>query len=140
MRALYALLLLGACAQAVAPVAPDNSASVTVSSGGIMGWFTSTVYVDDRVLAKRFDQGKDSPETTTVVQGAYARAVAVIAAEGAATLAHAKPGPEVCMDYGTDLVRIEPPTAAFDKVASDCPDAAVTALISHVLAAMAPAE
>ena len=42
------------------------------------------------------------------------------------------------MDYGTDLVRIEPPTQAFDMVAMDCPDEAMIALMTHVLAALAP--
>ena len=36
----------------------------------------------------------------------------------------------------SDFVRANPPIAGFDQIATSCPDAAVTALMDHVLAAL----
>jgi hypothetical protein len=137
MKRLGVLLLLAGCAT---PVPPDYSAGVIVTSSGELGMFTTRVYVDDRVMEKQFnpDPKLSLPETSRVVPGAYARTMAVIAAEGPAAIAANTGGVEVCADYGFDMVRIEPATPAFDSLSDDCPDAALTRLMRQVLAAIEP--
>jgi hypothetical protein len=128
------LPLLAACAHAPAP---DNSAAVVVSSYGLLGRFTTIVYVDDRVTVKRFDPDMEVPQTVRVVPGAYARALAVVLANGPEAQAKASGGIEVCADYGSDIVRLEPPLPEFDMLTDDCPDPAITALMAQVLDAVA---
>jgi hypothetical protein len=133
MRALFALPLLAACAQA--PV-PDNSASVSVTSAGSLGRFKTVVYVDDRVSEQRFDQDGQVRQTERVIPGAYARALAVVLAKGPEALFKASGGIEVCLDYGADVVRLDPPRPEFGMLRDDCPDPAITALMAQVLDAV----
>jgi hypothetical protein len=131
MRRILVLLLLAACTPVT--VAEDLP-TITVSSG-FQVQSTTTIRADDRVEEHFVGLGR--PDTQRVVPGVYARAGAVIAAEGPDTKAHVKPVATICMDYGTDLVRANPPIAGFDSVAVNCPDDAVNALMAAVLAAVA---
>jgi hypothetical protein len=134
VRALFALPLLAACAQA--PV-PDNSASVSVASVGSLGRFKTVVYVDDRVSEQRFDQDGQVRQTERVIPGAYVRALGAVLANGPEAQAKASGGIEVCLDYGADMVRLDPPRPEFDMLRDDCPDPAITALMAQVLDAVA---
>ena len=135
MRALWLLLLLAACAQAPEP---DNSAAVVITSSDELGRFTTIVYVDDRVTEKRFDPERDVPQTVRVIPGAYARALAVVLTNGPGAKAKASGGIEVCVDYGADMVRLDPPRPEFDMLRDDCPDSAITGLMTEVLDAVGP--
>ena len=135
-------LFLSGCLVIEDKAPPDlilrNSASIQVSSGGILGQSSTTIFGDDRVVVQNFDYGKSAPPRETYVPGAFERASAVIRAEGARTTAKVTPDALICMDYGTDLVQATPPIAGFDSVSAGCPNDAVNALLSHVLAAIAP--
>ena len=131
------LLLLVACSPA--PDAPPTStAMIAVSSGGMLGQSGTQIFGDDRVVVTGFDYGRATKPTEHVIPGAYARAAAVIRAEGPGTKAQYKSPPQICMDYGTDVVQATPPIAGFDQVSAGCPDDAVLALLAHVQGAIAP--
>ncbi|MBC7740456.1 MAG: hypothetical protein H7245_25365, partial [Candidatus Saccharibacteria bacterium] len=79
-----ALPFLSGCLVNRAP--PDliamNSASIQVSSGGMLGQSSTTVFGNDRVVVQNFDYGKSTPPRETYVPGAFDRASSVIQAEG----------------------------------------------------------
>lgn len=93
---------------------------------------------DDSVAEAPTVPGMARPASLRVVPGAFARARAVILAEGPQARLAAKPGPEVCLDYGLDKITISPPLPDFDVLVADCPDPAVLSLAQAVLAAVDP--
>ncbi len=136
MRLLGLMLGLAACVpvEVPPPLVPEV---IEVASGGMLGQTRTLIYGNDWVITQVSGLDDTQKGRGKTVPGAYARAAAVIAAEGGDTLARVQHGPEVCMDYGADIVQASPPIAGFERVVSDCPDAAVTALMGHVLAALA---
>ena len=130
-------VLLAACTpETDAP--PLATAMIAISSGGMLGQSGTQVFGDDRVITSSFNYGRAAKPVERVIPGAYARAAAVIRAEGRQAKAQARPQAQICMDYGTDLVQALPPIAGFDQLSSTCPDDAVMALLTHVQAAIAP--
>ena len=131
------LVVLAGCTPAPdAP--PEATAMIAVSSGGMLGQSGMQIFGDDRVITTSFDYGRAGKPVEQVMPGAYARAAAVIRAEGRTAKAQYKPQLQLCMDYGTDVVQATPPIAGFDQISAACPDDAVMALLTHVQAAIAP--
>lgn len=133
MKKLAILLILAACGPAA--VAYEMT-TITISSGGFLGQSTTTIRADD-LVAEHF-VGMGRPDSQRVVPGAFTRALAVIEAEGPATAAKVKADGMICMDYGTDLVRIDPRLADFWMVTDDCPSEALHGFMTGVLAAVDP--
>ena len=134
------LILLAACQTTpVIDAPPEGTAMIEVANGGSMFGSSSTrIYADGTTVQDSATAG--GKPLHTVQKGApdaYNAAAAVIMAEGKRTKAAMKPHPDICMDYGSDSVRADPPIAGFDQVSSSCPDDAVTALMDHVLASIA---
>ncbi len=130
-------LLLAACTPATdAP--PLATMMIAISSGGMLGQSGTQVFGDDRVITTSFNYGRAAKPVEQVIPGAYARAAAVIRAEGRSTKTAAKPQAQLCMDYGTAVVQAIPPIAGFDQISAGCPDDAVMALLTHVQTAIAP--
>ena len=147
LPALCLLIPLAACetspSGATPPAGPGLSAAglamIEVSSGSPFSGLTTTRIYADGTMVTDTDGGGRKPQHSQR-QGdpsAFAAAAAVIATEGLRTKAAMKPQPDMCLDYGSDAVRADPPIAGFDQVYTGCPDAAVTALMDHVLAALA---
>ncbi len=113
---------------------------IEVASGGSMFGSNSTrIYADGTVALDIATVGYTPMHWVQQGRpGAYAAAAAIIATEGKRTKAALKPDTEICPDYGSDAVRADPPIAGFDYVASSCPNDAVTALMDHILSAVAP--
>lgn len=131
------LLLLAACTDA-APVMPPVEAVIEVTSSGFSGGSATQIFADGRIIQTTIAPGGSSSSTIThATPASFAAASAVIAAEGRRTKAAFRPQPQQCLDYGIDLVRADPPIAGFDQVSTGCPDAVVSALMAHVLAALA---
>lgn len=131
--ALLAAMLLPSCA---AQTPAEGTAMIEVSSGNYISTTRTRIYADGTVMTETSGSGK-TRTGHLIAPDAFAAAAAVIATEGVATRAAHVAGEEVCMDYGTDLVRAVPPIAGFDLVATQCPDPAINALMSHVLASIA---
>lgn len=130
------LALAGCVAE---PPPPQTSAYVEVSSGGAFSGSTSTrVHADDRVetiVSGPFGKGQQ----TTVVQGRaglYQDMLALFRAEAPAVAAR-QGDDRGCEDYGSDLVRIEPPASGISAVSADCPDPAVSAFQRRMLGVIA---
>ncbi|MBC7479436.1 MAG: hypothetical protein H7317_15310 [Pseudorhodobacter sp.] len=136
LPAIACLLLIACSPQPEAP--PKATAMIAVSTGGMLGQSGTQIYGDDRVVTTSFDYGRPAKPSEQGIPGAFARAAAVIRAEGPATKAQYQPPPQICMDYGNDIVQATPPIAGFDQVSASCPDDAVLALLAHVQAAIAP--
>ena len=134
-------VLVSAC-DAVPPTEPPtepptDTAVITVASGSFFGSSSTQIFADGTLIGTTASDGK--PPVRVVQQGgpgAYAKAAAVLAAEGAATKRAIKPHAQQCLDYGMDQVSATPPVAGFDQASSACPDAAMSALMSHVLATL----
>ena len=111
---------------------------ITVASGSFFGSTSTQIYADGTVVLETVRPDKPGlHRVQKATPQAFVAAAAVIAAEGAKTKAAVKPEAAQCLDYGTDLVTASPAIAGFDGVSANCPDAAVTALMDHVLAALA---
>ena len=116
---------------------PSGIPRITVSSGNFTGFTSTVIFVDGTV-----ETGSGTPQAPVYKirhtnSDAFIAAAKVIAADGPKTRAALKPAAAPCLDYGTDVVRADPPIAGFDQVAVQCPDPAVAALMSHVLSAIA---
>lgn len=136
MTRLSALLLLAACA--TSGPAP-GTAMITVASGGFFGSSSTQIFADGTLVGRQATPGK--APITRVQHGspaAYAKAATVLAAEGAETRRRMKDQTVQCLDYGTDQITATPPVAGFDHLAAGCPDQALSDLMSHVLATLAP--
>lgn len=132
--AFAAILVLFACTPLPAPGTPQ----ITVASASFHGSTSTRIFADGTLIAITANPGKPPVQTVqTSTPDAYARAAAVIAAEGAATKLALKRQTDQCLDYGTDQVTASRPIAGFDQVSTACPDPAMTALMDHVLAALA---
>jgi hypothetical protein len=129
MKKLALLVLVAACAPTV-----SASEKIVIAANGSR----VTVTADDLVVEEPTIPGMLRPATARTIPGAFGRARAVVVAKGPAARAAARPGPEVCADYGEDIVAITPPLPDFDFLAADCPDPAVLALAEAVRAALDP--
>ena len=133
--ALLPLLVLAGCAPP--PPAP-GLAVIVVSSSSFHGSASTQIFADGTRI-EDVDRAEDGPPSHSVTQGSpgvYTKAAAVLARAGLTAKAAMKPHPDLCLDYGTDLVRAVPPIAGFDLVRTQCPDAAVSELMAEVLAAL----
>lgn len=137
---LLAVLCLAGCAIQDNPppdLVPAATASITLSTGGMLGQTSTTIFGNDWVVVQDFNYGKLSPSEGRTVSGAFARAALLIRSEGKRVKAGVVPDAQICMDYGTDMVRASPPISGFDAVSATCPNKAVTALIANLLTAVA---
>lgn len=135
-RALALPMLLAGCLAAQTPEQQEHR-SIIVTSSGELGRFVKEIRPDDTVILTGYSPVPPAPPITTVVPGAYERALAVLRADGLATVAAVVPDADAdCPDYGFDLVRIDPPTPWFDAVSAECPQPALTALMRDLLAAV----
>lgn len=139
LRPLALLFLLSACETTPATDSPPPAnAMIEVASGSFFGSSATQIFADGRII--QFTGAPGHAPTQVAQQGtpdAYTAAAAVIAAEGRHTKATQKIHAEQCLDYGSDSVRAVPPIGGFDGVSTGCPDAAVTALMDHVLSSLA---
>lgn len=128
-------LVVSACTE---PASLPSAGEILVASGGFFGSSSTQIFSDGTVITTSAEPGKAPIRSIThATPDVYRRAAAVLAAEGAATLHAIKPQKLQCLDYGIDQVSASPPIAGFDKAVSACPDAALSALMSHVLATLA---
>ena len=129
-------LLLLACTP-VPDLSPKATDMIAVSSGGMLGQSGTQIFGDDRVVTSSFNYGRAATPAQQTIPGAFARAAAVIRAEGRRIKAEVEPEVLLCMDYGTDLVQAVPPIAGFDNVAVSCPNDTVSKLMADVLGSLA---
>ncbi len=133
---LVVALLLSAC-DAVTPEPSAETAVITVSTGSFFGSSSTQIYADGTLISTNASAGKPPVRVVQhAAPGTYAKAAAVLAAKGAATRRAIKPHAQQCLDYGLDQVTASPPVAGFDLASSACPDEAMAALMSHVLATL----
>jgi hypothetical protein len=121
-------------------VPPAGTPVIEISSGSFYGSSATQVFATD-ILVTTFSKGAGRPDQQNVQQaaaGTYDRVAAVLAAKGPAAKAAIVPHDLQCLDYGTDVVRAEPPVAGIAQIVTACPDDAMAALTSALLAAIAP--
>ncbi len=134
--AVLAALMAGACAPV--PVSPDDW--IEVATGGAFSGSVSTrIYATDRVVTTASSPGRSAPDPqeSQAAPGAYYRARTLVEARlpdvGRAST------DEICMDYGSDSVRVSRAVRGIVEVSVNCPDDGVTALMADVLGALQPA-
>ncbi len=130
-----ATLVLTSCA---APAPLPQAGEIVVASGGSFGSSSTQIFSDGTVISTHAVSGQ--VPVRAIRHGlpeAYRKAAAILAAEGLASRRAIKPQVRPCLDYGTDQVSAAPPIAGFDKAVAACPDAALQALMSDVLATLA---
>ena len=139
-RIFVTALQLGAACLLPACAATDPRSGIpviVVAEGSFHGSSSTQIFADGVVITSIFPPGKPAVRTITQKEPeVYARAAAVIASEGIATLGAIKPHPQPCLDYGLDQVTATPTVAGFSQASSTCLDIALTVLMSHVLAAL----
>ena len=135
------LILLAACQAApMRDTTPPAMAMIEVAAGGgFSGMTTTRIYADGTLTSDV--SGGEMPARHSVRHAdprTFTAAAAVLADHGRRSKAAMASHPHPCLDYGSDSVRATPPIAGFDQITTECPDAAVTALMDQVLAALAP--
>lgn len=130
-----AALALASC---TAPAPVPQTGEIVVASSGFAGSSGTQIFSDGTVIRTTATPGLAPIRAITHgLPDTYRKAAAILAAEGIAARRAIKPQAQPCLDYGTDEVAASPPVAGFDKATATCPDAALQALMSHVLATLA---
>ena len=106
------------------------------SGGGFSGVTVLRIHADDRIETRQTGP-RNKKIAEQIVQGTpgiYQQALALFQAEAPEVVQAAKKQKSVCMDYGTDAVRIEPPGEGLPAVTRTCPDPALIALMDRIRA------
>lgn len=134
LAVLSALALLAACA---APAPVPSVGEIVVSSASFAGTNTTQIFSDGTVIRTTANPGLAPIRSIThTMPDSYRNAAAVLMAKGLVTRNALKPQAKPCLDYGTDQVTAVPAVGGFDTASATCPDAALSGLMSDVLATL----